>query len=86
MEEVDAPFARDNDGLTCTISTHGGVCILRNGEEMRLEFASPPAVVCLYDFRTIESDTLEGVDGNEDNSGVCIDAVLSVTIADCVKD
>ena len=86
MEEVDAPFARDNDCLTCPVSTHGSICVLRNGEEMWFEFASPPAVVCLYDFRTIESDALEGVHGNEDDSGIRVDAVLGVTIADCVKD
>ena len=53
---------------------------------MGLKFASPPAVVCLDDFGTIEGDTLEGVYSDEDDSGVCINAVLGVTIADCVKD
>ena len=53
---------------------------------MWLEFASPSTVVCLDDFGTIESDALEGVHGNEDDSGVRVDAVLGVTIADCVKD
>ena len=53
---------------------------------MWLEFASPSTVVCLDDFGTIESDALEGVDSNEDDPGVRVDAVLGVTIADCVKD
>ena len=53
---------------------------------MWLKLASPTTIVCLNDFGTIKRDTLEGVDGDEDDPRVCIDAVLGVTIADCVKD
>ena len=72
--------------MTCAISAHGGVGVLGDGEEMGLELSSPTAVVGLDDFWAIEGDALEGVDGNEDDSGVCIDAMLGVTIADGVKD
>ena len=81
-----APLSRDNDGLTSTISAHSGVCILRDGKQMWFEISPPPAVVSLDNLRPIESDALEGVDSNEDDSGVSIDAMLSVTIADCMKD
>ena len=53
---------------------------------MWFEISPPPAVVSLNNLRPIESDALEGVDSNEDDSRVSIDAMLSVTIADCMKD
>ncbi len=86
IERRNVPLTRDDDSLTSAISAHGGVGILRDGEQVRLKFTSPAAVVRLDDFRTIEGDALEGIDGNEDDSGVRVDAVLAVTIADGVKD
>ena len=38
------------------------------------------------DLWAIEGDALEGVDCDEDDTGVGVDAVLCVTIADGVKD
>ena len=38
------------------------------------------------DLWAIEGDVLEGVDCDEDDTGVGVDAVLCVTIADGVKD
>ena len=81
-----APLSRDNDGLASTISAHSGVCILRDGKQMWFEISPPPAVVSLNDFGAIECDTLEGVDSDENDSRICVDAVLGVTIANCMKD
>ena len=53
---------------------------------MGFELSSSATIVGLDDFWTVECDALEGVDSNEDDSGVCVDAVLGITIADCVKD
>jgi hypothetical protein len=53
---------------------------------MRLELASPPSTVGLNDFRSIEGDALKRIDGNEYNSAVGVDAVLSITITNCVKN
>ena len=81
-----APLSRDDNGLTGAISTHGGVGVLGDGEEVGLKISSSTTIVCLDDFWAIESDTLEGVDGNEDDARICIDAMLRVTIADGMKD
>ena len=53
---------------------------------MRLKVTSSATIIGLNNFGTIESDTLEWIDSDEDHPGVCIDAMLGVTIADCVKD
>lgn len=86
IEREDAPLTGNDDSLAGAISAHGSVGVLRDGEQVRLKLASAATVVCLYDFWAIEGDALEGVDGDEDNSGICIDAMLGVTIANCVKD
>lgn len=53
---------------------------------MGFELASPAAIVCLDNFWAIEGDALEGVDSDEDDTGVGVDTVLCVTIADGMKD
>jgi len=53
---------------------------------MGLQLAPLPATVGLNDFRSIECDALEGVNGDENNSTVGVDAMLGVTIADGVED
>ena len=53
---------------------------------MRFEFASPPTAIGLDDFGTIESNSLEGVHGDENDAGVSIDTVLGIAIPDSVKN
>ena len=86
QQRLDVPLSRNDDSLACTISAHGSVGVLRYSEQMWLKLASPPAVVSLNDFGAIECDTLEGVDSDENDSRICVDAVLGVTIANCMKD
>jgi hypothetical protein len=49
---------------------------------MRLQVSSPTATVCLNNFGTIKGDTLERIDGDENNATIGIDTVLSITISD----
>lgn len=52
---------------------------------MWLQFSTPPTAVRLDNFGAIESDALERVDGNENNTAVCVDAMLGISISDGVK-
>lgn len=53
---------------------------------MWFKLSSPPSAVCLDNLGSIESDALEGVYGNEDDSTVCVDAMLGITVPDCMKN
>lgn len=53
---------------------------------MRLEIASSAATVCLNDLWAIYCYSLEGIHGNQDDSRIGVDAVLSITIADGVEN
>ena len=53
---------------------------------MRLKFSPFSTGVRLDDLRPIQSDTLERIDGNEDDTAVGVNAVLGIAIADCVKN
>ena len=52
---------------------------------MGFELTTPPAVVRLDDFRAVERDTLERIHCDENNAGVRVDAMLSITIVDCME-
>jgi hypothetical protein len=83
---VDVPLSGHDDGLTLAFFLHEGVRVLRDRKEMRLEIATFSAAVCLDDLWTVEGNTLEGVDRDENYAAVCVYAVLSITIADGVED
>lgn len=53
---------------------------------MGFKFSSLSSAVGLDDLGSIESDALEWVYGNEDNSTVCVDAMLGIAIPDCMKN
>lgn len=52
---------------------------------MRLQFPSPSTTISLNDLGSIESNALEGVHGNEDDTTVGVYAVLCVSIPNGVK-
>ena len=85
-QRAHVPLARDDNGLTGAVPAHGSVRVLSDGEQVGFEFTPSPAIVGLNDFWAVQGDALEGIDGNEDDTGICIDAMLGVTIADGVKD
>jgi hypothetical protein len=82
--QASAPFTGYDDGLPCAVLAHGRVRIFSNGEQMRLEIAPSSPRVCLDNLGTIHRNALKWIDGNEDDTGICIDAVLGITIADGV--
>lgn len=53
---------------------------------MWLQLATTPTAVGLYDLGAIESHALERIDGNENDSGVSVDAMLGVAVSDCVQN
>ena len=57
------PLPGDDNSLTSAILCHRRVSILGDGEEMRLQFSSFLATVRLDDFRSIQGNALERVDG-----------------------
>ena len=77
-----APLARHDDRLTGAVFAHGGVRVLGNSEQMRLDLFSPRATVRLNDFRAINVDALERVHGDEDDARVGIDTMLCISVAD----
>ena len=80
------PLSRDDDSLTSAIPTHGGVGVLCDSEQVGLKISSSTTIICLDNFWAIEGHTLERVDGNENDAGICIDTMLRITIADGMKD
>ena len=80
------PLTGYDNSLTHAIAIHGGIGILCDGEKMGLEFTSPPSTVGLDDLWAIEGDPLERIHGDEDNAGIGVDTMLSITIPDGVKD
>jgi hypothetical protein len=80
------PLSRNDNCLTHAFLSHGSIRILCDREQMRLELAPPPSTVGLNNFRSIESNALKRIDSNENNSAVSINAMLSVTIANRMKD
>lgn len=83
---MELPLSGNDDSLTHAFLSHSSIRVLRDRKQMRLELASPPSTVGLNDFRSIEGDALKRIDGNEYNSAVGVDAVLSITITNCVKN
>jgi hypothetical protein len=75
-----SPLARNNDGLPHPLSAHRRVGVFRDGKQMGLQIASLSTAIRLNDLRSIQSHTLERIDGDEYDSTICIDAVLGVTI------
>lgn len=81
-----SPLSRHDDSLAHTILAHGRVGILSNGEQMWLQLASPTTTICLNDLGAIERDALEGIDSDEDDSTVGIDAMLGIAIANGMQN
>ena len=52
---------------------------------MRLEFTTSSTIVRLDDLGAVKSDALEGVHGDENNAGVCVYAMLGISISDGVE-
>jgi hypothetical protein len=84
--KVKLPLSGNDNSLTHAFLSHCSIRVLRDCKQMRLELASPPSAIGLNYFRSIKGDALKRIDGDEYNSAVGIDAVLSITIANCVKD
>jgi hypothetical protein len=80
-EKIIRPFSRNNDCLTHALLSHGCVRVLGDCEQVRFQITSPPTVIRLNNFRTIEGDTLEGIDSDQNDTAVCVDAVLNIAIA-----
>lgn len=53
---------------------------------MRLEFTTSSTIVRLDDLGAVKSDALEGVHGDENNAGVCVYAMLGISISDGVEN
>lgn len=66
--------------------SHGSIRVFGDREQVRFKLSSPPSAVGLDNLGSIESDALERVDGNEDDSTVCVDAMLGIAIPDCMKN
>jgi hypothetical protein len=49
------------------------------------KFSSLSSTVCLDDFGAILGKTLKGVHGNQNNATVCIDTMLSISVANGVE-
>lgn len=45
--ESSVPLTTDNDGLVLAFSDHASVCVLRNGEQVRIELSFPSASIHL---------------------------------------
>ena len=80
------PLSGNNNGLTHPFLSHGSIRVFRNRKQMRLELAPPPSTVGLDDLRSIESNALKRIDGDEYDSTVGVNAVLSVTVTNCMKN
>lgn len=52
---------------------------------MRFKLSFPTATVSLNNFWPIQCDALKGVDGNEHNATVRVDAVLRISVANCME-
>ena len=76
------PFSRDDDSLSLSLPAHSRIGIFRYSEQVRFQFTLSSATVSLYNLRSIEGDTLEGIDCNKHDTTVCVDAVLRITIPD----
>lgn len=48
---------------------------------MRFELSSPSPTISLDNFGTVESDALKGIDSNEYDPAVSVDAMLGVSVA-----
>ena len=53
---------------------------------MRLELTPSPSAVGLNKLRSIESNALKRIDGDEYDSAIGVDAMLSITITNRMKD
>jgi hypothetical protein len=85
-ERRESPLSGHNDCLTHCLISHCCIRILGDGKQVRFKFSSTSTMVRLNNLRAVEGNTLERIYGNENDSTVCVDAVLSITISDRVKN
>lgn len=80
-KENNIPLAGDNDSLTNPCLSHGSIGILCNGKEMRFQLSPFPATIRLNYLGAVECDTLERVNGYENNTTVGVYAVLCIAVS-----
>lgn len=85
-QRANLPLSRNDDGLAHAVSAHRRISIFRDRKQMRLQLASPSSTVRLYDLGAIKRDTLKRVDRDQHDTAVSIDAMLRVSISDCVQN
>jgi hypothetical protein len=65
---------------------HAPIRLLRDGEQVRFEFALATAGVGLDDGMVVDGEGGEGVDSDKDDAGVGVDGAEGVAMEDGVED
>lgn len=79
------PFTRDNDRLVHFLVYHASVRILCYRKKMRFQLSTSLSGILLYDIGIIQRNSIEWVDGNEDNARICIYQSLHVACPDGIE-
>lgn len=69
-------LSRDDDALIGPFVQHATVSSIRYSEDVRIFFSQKAVLIPLQIFGVVYGEELEGVDGDEDVTGVCVDLVL----------
>ena len=85
-QSCHVPFSGNDNGLTSSFFPHSSIRILRDSEQVGLQFSSLSTAVGLDNLRAILGDTLERVHSDQNDATVGVDTMLCIAVPNGMKD